>query len=48
MRKLNSSDLKKACDPSVFKFKTTEDYVFEHEPLHQERGVTAIDFGLNV
>ena len=48
MRKLKISDLKKVCDPSSFPFKTTEDYVFEHEPLHQERGVSAIDFGLNV
>ncbi|MBU1084033.1 MAG: AAA family ATPase, partial [Candidatus Omnitrophica bacterium] len=48
MRKLKPSDLRKTCDPSMFKFKTTEDYVFEHEPLHQERGVSAIDLGLNV
>ncbi|MFH1837266.1 MAG: ATP-binding protein [Candidatus Omnitrophota bacterium] len=48
MRKLKPGDLKKVCDPSLFQFKTTEDYVFEHEPLHQERGVSAIDFGLNV
>ncbi|MFH1553204.1 MAG: ATP-binding protein [Candidatus Omnitrophota bacterium] len=48
MRKLKAGDLKKICDPSSFPFKTTEDYEFEHEPLHQERGVSAIDFGLNV
>lgn len=48
MRKLKASDLKSTCDPSLFPFKTTEDYVFEYEPLHQERGVSAIDFGLNV
>jgi lon-related putative ATP-dependent protease len=47
-KELKPKDLKKACDPSIFPFKTTEDYVFEHEPLHQERGVSAIDFGLNV
>ncbi|NQT32707.1 MAG: AAA family ATPase [Candidatus Omnitrophica bacterium] len=48
MRKLKANDLKAACDPSMFPFKTTEDYEFECEPLHQERGVSAIDFGLNV
>jgi len=48
MRKLKTEDLINICDPSLFPFKTTEDYVFEHEPLHQERGVSAIDFGLNV
>ncbi|MGB2598932.1 MAG: ATP-binding protein [Candidatus Omnitrophota bacterium] len=45
---LKPKDLKNVCDISVFPFKTTEDYVFEHEPLHQERGVGAIDFGLNI
>ena len=48
MREMKVSDLKKICDPSKFPFKTTDDYEFEHEPLHQERGVSAIDFGLNV
>ncbi|MFC1570242.1 Lon protease family protein [Candidatus Omnitrophota bacterium] len=48
MREMKPNDLKKTCDPSKFPFKTTDDYEFEHEPLHQERGVSAIDFGLNV
>jgi lon-related putative ATP-dependent protease len=48
MRKLKGADLKKVCDPSIFPFKTTEDYEFEYEPVHQERGASAIDFGLNV
>ena len=48
MREMKAIDLKKICDPSNFPFKTTDDYEFEHEPLHQERGVNAIDFGLNV
>lgn len=48
MRELRAKDLKKRCEASVFPFKTTEDYDFEHEPLHQERGVSSIDFGLNV
>ena len=48
MRKLKPSELRKTCEASLFPFKTTEDYVFESEPAHQERGVNAIDFGLNV
>lgn len=48
MRKLKASELKKLCDPAVFPFKTTEDYEFESEPVHQSRGTSAIDFGLNV
>ena len=48
VKKMKPSELRKKCDPSVFPFKTTEDYDFEHEPLHQERGVEAIDFGLNI
>lgn len=48
MGELRASDLKKVCDPSLFPFKTTEDYHFDFEPLHQERGVNAIEFGLNV
>ncbi|MCK4852157.1 MAG: AAA family ATPase [Candidatus Omnitrophica bacterium] len=47
-RKLKPEELRKVCDPSVFPFKTTEDYIFEYEPVHQERGVGSIDFGLNV
>lgn len=48
MKKLKAGDLKNVCDPSIFPFKTTEDYEFEFEPQHQERGVGAIDFGLKV
>jgi len=48
MRKLTPRDLKKICDPSFFPFNTTEDFTFEHEPLHQERGVSAIEIGLNM
>ncbi|MBD3426464.1 MAG: AAA family ATPase [Candidatus Omnitrophica bacterium] len=48
MRELKANDLRHECDSSIFPFKTTEDYEFEHEPVHQERGVNAIDFGLNV
>ncbi len=48
MRELKPKDLKNICDPSDFPFKTTEDYEFDHEPEHQERGVNAIDLGLNL
>ena len=48
MRKLTPRDLRKVCDPSFFPFKTTEDFTFENEPLHQERGVSAIEIGLNM
>ncbi|MFC1548774.1 Lon protease family protein [Candidatus Omnitrophota bacterium] len=48
MRELKHTDLRRICDPSMFPFKTTEEFEFEHEPVHQERGVSAIDFGLNV
>ncbi len=47
-KKLEAKDLRNICNASDFPFKTTEDYVFEHEPPHQERGVSAIDFGLNL
>ena len=47
-RKLKSNELRSTCDASSFPFKTTGDYVLDHEPPHQERGVSAIDFGLNL
>ncbi len=48
MRELKREELRKTCDSSMFPFKTTEEFEFEREPVHQERGVSAIDFGLNV
>jgi len=48
MRKLTAKDLKIECPPSKFSFKTTEDYNFDQEPLHQKRGTSALDFGLNI
>jgi lon-related putative ATP-dependent protease len=48
MKQLKADELRQKCDAAIFPFKTTEDYEFEHEPLHQERGVNAIEFGLNV
>ncbi|KJJ83541.1 peptidase S16 lon domain-containing protein [Candidatus Omnitrophus magneticus] len=48
LKKLNIEDLKASSDPSLFPFKTTEDYIFDNEPPHQERGVNAIEFGLNI
>jgi lon-related putative ATP-dependent protease len=48
MRELAPRELKKKCDPSMFPFKTTDDHEFENEHPHQERGTSAIDFGLNI
>ena len=48
MKELGPAVLKKKCDPSIFPFKTTDDYEFDSEPDHQERGTSAIDFGLNI
>jgi lon-related putative ATP-dependent protease len=48
VKKLKPEELKKICKSSSFPFKTTEDYDFEHEPVHQERAVGSIEFGLNV
>ena len=48
INKLKPKDLKNECKPSEFSFKTTKDFVFKEEPLHQERGVKGIDFALNM
>ncbi|MFA6637216.1 MAG: ATP-binding protein [Candidatus Omnitrophota bacterium] len=48
MRELFPKELKNRCDPELFPFKTTEDYEFDNENPHQERGTRAIEFGLNI
>ena len=48
MRELSPRELKKNCDPAIFPFRTTDDYEFENEPSHQERGTSSIEFGLNI
>ena len=40
--------LKTSCDPALFKFDTTENVVPATEGIGQERGIKALEFGLNV
>jgi lon-related putative ATP-dependent protease len=48
MKKLKPEQLRNQCDPSVFPFKTTQDFILEYEPVHQERAVKALEFGLDI
>ena len=45
---LNYKNLKISCDPSIFKFKTTEELDNIETGIGQERGLKALEFGLNV
>ena len=45
---LNYKNLKISCDPSIFKFKTTEELANIETGIGQERGIKALEFGLNV
>ena len=45
---LNYKNLKISCDPSIFKFKTTEELDNIETGIGQERGIKALEFGLNV
>ena len=45
---LNYRNLKISCDPSIFKFKTTEELDNIETGIGQERGIKALEFGLNV
>ncbi|MBP3707163.1 MAG: AAA family ATPase [Clostridia bacterium] len=45
---LNYKDLKAFCDPSIFKFKTTEELTNIETGIGQDRGIRALEFGLNV
>ena len=45
---LNYKNLKISCDPSIFKFKTTEELDNIETGIGQERGIRALEFGLNV
>lgn len=45
---LNYKNLKISCDPSIFKFKTTEELNNIETGIGQERGIKALEFGLNV
>ena len=45
---LNYKNLKISCDPSIFKFKTTEELENIETGIGQDRGIKALEFGLNV
>lgn len=46
--KLNYKDLKVVCNPNTFKFDTTEDLEPINTGIGQDRGIKALEFGLNV
>ena len=45
---LNYKDLKMTCNPDVFKFETTADIESIYDGIGQERGIKALEFGLQV
>ena len=45
---LNYKDLKMTCDSSLFKFDTTENLEPISSGIGQDRGIKAIEFGLQV
>ena len=45
---LSYKQLKKICDPSIFKFETTENLESITTGIGQDRGIKALEFGLNV
>lgn len=45
---LNFKDLRITCDPKNFNFKTTEEIPTIHTGIGQDRGIKALEFGLNV
>ena len=45
---LNYKNLKIKCDPSIFKFNTTEELTGIETGIGQDRGIKALEFGLNV
>lgn len=47
-RELAAEELRKECDPSVFKFNKTDELNVEDKVIGQERAIKAIDFGLNI
>ena len=51
MKKINElsyKQLKLTCDPNIFKFNTTEDLEPIRVGIGQDRGIKALEFGLNV
>ncbi|MBW2408249.1 MAG: AAA family ATPase, partial [Deltaproteobacteria bacterium] len=45
---LKPADLRRICDPKIFKFKNTAEVKPLDEVIGQERAVQAIEFGLNM
>ena len=45
---LKISDLRRVCDPKIFKFRNTSEVKPLDTVIGQERAVEAIDFGLNM
>ena len=45
---LSYKDLRLICDPNLFKFSTTEELEPIRAGIGQERGIKALEFGLNV
>ncbi|MFW6134121.1 MAG: Lon protease family protein [Elusimicrobiota bacterium] len=45
---LKPEELRKSCNPDIFKFETTEEIEEEKALIGQERAVHSIDFGLNM
>ena len=45
---LTYKQLKNLCDPNVFDFETTEELDNEDLVYGQERGINALQFGLNI
>ena len=48
IKELNYKDLKKECDPSFFKFKTTRELEPFDGVIGQARAIKAMEFGLNI
>lgn len=48
IKELSFKDLKKECDPSAFKFRTTKELEPFTGTIGQARGIKAIEFGLNI
>lgn len=48
IKELSFKELKKECDPSSFKFKTTRELEPFSGTIGQARGIKAIEFGLNI
>ncbi len=48
IKELSYTQLKKSCDPSIFKFKTTKELEPFIGTIGQSRGTKAMEFGLNI